>query len=98
MILEDYFQENMSSRRPSLLLKISFPGRPIFIQFVPAVALLPGKCGASSVIFREAGLLERPHERLGVRGLCWRSSRGGGVVPVEGSLVKFGGFGLGFET
>ena len=31
-ILEDYFQENMTSRRPFLLLRISFPGRPIFIQ------------------------------------------------------------------
>ena len=35
-ILRDYFQENMTSRRPFLLLRISFPGRPIFIQFVPA--------------------------------------------------------------
>ena len=34
-ILGDYFQENRTSRRPFLLLKISFPGRPIFIQFVP---------------------------------------------------------------
>ena len=31
-ILGDYFQENMTSRRPFLLLRISFPGRPIFIQ------------------------------------------------------------------
>ena len=92
-----FFEENRTSQRPFLLLKISFPGRPIFIQFVPAVALLPGKCGASSVIFREAGLLERPHERLGVRSLCWRSSRGGGVVPVDGSLFKFGqGWGSSF--
>ena len=35
-ILRDYFQENRTSRRPFLLLRISFPGRPIFIQFVPA--------------------------------------------------------------
>ena len=34
-ILGDYFQENMTSQRPFLLLRISFPGRPIFIQFVP---------------------------------------------------------------
>ena len=34
----------MTSRRPFLLLRISFPERPIFIQFVPAVAvaLVPG--------------------------------------------------------
>ena len=36
-ILRDYFQENMTSRRPFLLQRISFPGRPIFIQFVPAL-------------------------------------------------------------
>ena len=35
-ILGDYFQENSTSRRPFLLLRISFAGRPIFIQFVPA--------------------------------------------------------------
>ena len=34
-ILRYYFQENRTSRRPFLLLKISFPGRPILIQFVP---------------------------------------------------------------
>ena len=34
-ILRDYFQENRISQRPFLLLKISFPGRPIFIQFIP---------------------------------------------------------------
>ena len=34
-ILGDYFQENRTSRRHFLLLRISFPGRPIFIQFVP---------------------------------------------------------------
>ena len=35
-ILGDYFQENRTSRRPFLLLRFDFPGRPIFIQFVPA--------------------------------------------------------------
>ena len=35
LILGDYFQENMNSPRPFLLLRVSFPGRPIFIQFVP---------------------------------------------------------------
>ena len=29
LILGDYFQENGTSRRPFLLLRISFPGRPI---------------------------------------------------------------------
>ena len=36
-ILRDYFQENRTSQRPFLLLRISFPGRPIVIQFVPGV-------------------------------------------------------------
>ena len=34
-IHRDYFQESMTSQRPFLLLKISFPGRPIFIQLPP---------------------------------------------------------------
>ena len=34
-ILRDYFQENRTSRRSFLLLRISFPGRPIFIQLPP---------------------------------------------------------------
>ena len=34
-ILGDYFQQNRTSRRPFLLLGISFPGRPIFIQLPP---------------------------------------------------------------
>ena len=34
-VLGDYFQENRTSRRPFLLLRISFPGRPIFIQLPP---------------------------------------------------------------
>ena len=34
-ILRDYFQEKWTSRRPFLLLRIHFPGRPIFIQFIP---------------------------------------------------------------
>ena len=35
-ILGDYFQENMNSQRPFLSWRISFPGRPIFIQLPPA--------------------------------------------------------------
>ena len=38
-ILGDYFKESRTSKRPFLLLRISFPGRPIFIQFVPGFAL-----------------------------------------------------------
>ena len=34
-IFGDYLQENRTSRRPFLLLRISFPGRPLFIQFIP---------------------------------------------------------------
>ena len=37
-ILGDYFQDNRTSRRPFLSVRISFPGRPIFIQFVPGPA------------------------------------------------------------
>ena len=39
-ILRDYFQENRTSRRPFLLLRISFPGRPIVIQFIPVAAVV----------------------------------------------------------
>ena len=35
-ILSDYLQENRTFRRPFPLLRISFPGRPIFIQLPPA--------------------------------------------------------------
>ena len=42
-ILGDYFQENRTSQRPVLLLRISFPGRPIFIQLVPGSP--PRWCG-----------------------------------------------------
>ena len=34
-ILGDYFQENMTSPRPLLILRISFQGRPILIQLLP---------------------------------------------------------------
>ena len=36
LILGGYFPENVTSRRPFLLLRISFPGRPVFIQLPPA--------------------------------------------------------------
>ena len=35
LILGDYFEENMTSQRPFLFLRISFQGRPIFIQLPP---------------------------------------------------------------
>ena len=35
LILRQYFQENRNSRRCFLVLRISFPGRPVFIQLVP---------------------------------------------------------------
>ena len=35
LILGDYFQEIMTSRRPLLLLRISFPGKLILIQLPP---------------------------------------------------------------
>ena len=40
-ILRDYSQENETSRRPVLLLRISFPGRPIFIQLPPELFEVP---------------------------------------------------------
>ena len=45
MIFRDYFQENRTSPRPFLLLRISFPGRPIFIQFVPGPRVVVGDEG-----------------------------------------------------
>ena len=43
-ILGDYFLENRTSQRPFLLLRISFPGRPIFLQSVP-VGVFEGRVG-----------------------------------------------------
>ena len=40
-ILRDYFQENRIPRRPFLLLRIRFPGRPILIQFFPVCIASP---------------------------------------------------------
>ena len=49
LILRDYFQENGTSRRrPLLLLRISFPGRPIFIQFIPGERSLGRKTPRAS--------------------------------------------------
>ena len=41
-ILGYYFQENRTSSRPFLLLRISFPGRPISIQFFPELLVIVG--------------------------------------------------------
>ena len=49
-ILRDYFQENMTSRRPFLLLIINFPGRLIFTQSFP-------EGGADPVVGAELQLL-----------------------------------------
>ena len=46
-ILRDYFQENRTSRRPFLLLRISFPGRPIFIQLPPGGRSVPAGSAAA---------------------------------------------------
>ena len=48
-ILRDYFQENRTSPRPSLLLRICFPGRPIFIQFVPDQLVLKDNLSLNDV-------------------------------------------------
>ena len=56
-ILGDYFQENRTSRRPFLLLRINFPGRPIFIQLPPVLlstetthAIVQGICTDSGAV------------------------------------------------
>ena len=40
-ILGDFLQENITSRRPFLLLRIDFSGRPIFIQLPPGHGRVP---------------------------------------------------------
>ena len=40
LILRDYLQENRTSQRPFLLLRIDFPGRPIVIQLPPGWKLM----------------------------------------------------------
>ena len=90
-ILGYYFQENRTPRRPFLLLKISFPGRPIFIQFIPVlregdVGLYPGDPPLDSDLVPEL-----PADVVVVEGrfaLCL-------VVPVilealHGDLMKIG--------
>ena len=58
-ILRDYFQENRyrSSGRPFPLLRISFPGRPISIQLVPASHSTP--TGDPKLFPRMDGVLVR---------------------------------------
>ena len=61
-ILRYYFQENRTSRRPFLLLRISFLGRSIFIQLVPgclshilpSVALTPTGVDGGGASIRSA--------------------------------------------
>ena len=38
-IFRDYFHDNITSQRPFLFLRISFPGRSIFIKFIPVCEL-----------------------------------------------------------
>ena len=77
-ILGDYFQENMTSRRPFLLLRISFPGRPIFIQLPPA---LWRECGRRQ---RDGGHRPRGEGHVGVGGVGRR--RGQVRAPPEGHV------------
>ena len=68
-ILGDYFQENRTSQRPFLLLRISFPGRLIFIQLPPvrqvrrlSVRFLPREPEFHDVQVQEVpGSLQQPH-------------------------------------
>ena len=66
-ILGDYFQENRTSRRPFLLLRINFPGRPIFIQLTPD----GGRERA-----RLPGMEDQPEEPDSVDKLHWASRHG----------------------
>ena len=60
-ILGYYFQENRTSQRPFLLLRISFPGRPIFIQFVPGTNCIKW-------VFPENRFSETIFKRIGLPG------------------------------
>ena len=66
-ILGDYLQENMTSRRPFLLLRIIFPGRPIFIQFIPGHRRLPA---AARLSLTHSAPSPPSSGRLRVRASC----------------------------
>ena len=66
-ILIYYFQENRTSRRPFLLLIISFPWRPILIQLIPGWSW----AGASS-----RGRCRRPPRGSTQCSSTWRLSEG----------------------
>ena len=74
LILGDYFQENRTSQRPFLLLGITFPGRPIFIQFVPAAAVRVGREvsvrdeAARLGVARQVRVLVQREERVSAEG------------------------------
>ena len=55
-ILGDYFQENRTSRRPFPLLRIIFPGRPTFIQFMPGTTI----CSVGTETKCRRGIPPRP--------------------------------------
>ena len=57
----------MPSRRPFLLLRISFPGRPIFIQFIPGHRRLPA---AARLSLTHSAPSPPSSGRLRVRASC----------------------------
>ena len=81
-ILRDYFQENVTSRRPFLLLLISFPGRPIFIQLPPVPVHVPA-VGA-------AALPERRGRRADEHPAVPQVVGGDGGVPAAGHRAEPG--------
>ena len=65
LILGDYSQENRTSRRPFLLLRIRFPGRTIFIQFIQVLQLraLHQRQGGEARRGVRVGLLDRRYRQ-----------------------------------
>ena len=96
-ILRDYFLENRSSRRPFLLLRISFPGRRIFIQFIPVfVEARPHRdldratCAAVAAQgFPRGGVSLSREFGLAVGGVLLRGRSGRAFSGVAKSLVTF---------
>ena len=87
-ILGDYFQENRTSQRPFLLLRISFPGRPIFIQSIP------GKVGASVAVVGTAhhGRVPARHGRVNEWvGAAAADALGDHLVPLMKGLPEVAG-------
>ena len=71
-ILRDYFQENMTSRRPFLILRISFLGRPNFIQFIPVfLKVLLSFCQVSRTFSEMQSKSGSGREPVGKLELCF---------------------------